>query len=456
MIKRSLLLFFLFIIFAPAAAQENSPNRFGVVEGFWLPETVCELGAGWERIIFDWAQHQPTGPEDWHTLNVDDRWLAAAQDCDREVVAIVKHTPEWATDGTPGPGVPRGLFLPVEDPGNLWAGFMRRAAEYYAPRGVSRFIIWNEPDITRETYGFEFEGSLDDYFQMVKVASLVAKAVNSDAKIHLAGTTYWHDVNEGRRLYNDRLLERILQDPEAEAHDYYFDAISLHIYFRTETVYDIVKMSRDLLDSYGLTDKAIWINEMNAGPTDDPLWPVVRPQYKTNLEQQSAFLVQGVALALAAGAERLAVYKFYDWSLPPGAETFGLLRADGSRRPAFDTWRMLTRQLNAVQSGTRALSDKVDSVLLLTDEGQQILIAWATTAAPVQLEVGAANAIELIDQYGNERVPVSENGQYTLTLPGARCNNTDGCAVGGHAFLLVLPPGAITAVRAAGQNLVFQ
>ena len=53
-------------------------NLFGVVEGFWLPDVVCELHPGWERIIFDWAEHQPNGPDDWYTLNVDDRWLKAA------------------------------------------------------------------------------------------------------------------------------------------------------------------------------------------------------------------------------------------------------------------------------------------------------------------------------------------------------------------------------------------
>src|SRR5690606_23127401 len=97
----------------PVMAQEDS--RFGVVEGFWFPDLTCALGAGWERIIFDWAQHQPEKPEDWHTLNVDDRWLKAANACNRDVVAILKNTPAWATDGIAGAGVPRGLYLPVDD-----------------------------------------------------------------------------------------------------------------------------------------------------------------------------------------------------------------------------------------------------------------------------------------------------------------------------------------------------
>jgi hypothetical protein len=435
------------IIFSvfPLSAQDDAVlNIFGVVEGFWLPDAVCELGAGWERIIFDWAQHQPTGPDDWHTLNVDDRWLANARDCNREVVAVFKHTPDWATDGTPGPGVPLGLYLPVDDPGNYWANFVRRTAEYYQPRGVNRFIIWNEPDITRETYGFEFEGSLDDYFQMLKVAYLVIKEANPDAEILLAGTTYWHDVNEGRRLYVDRLLERIMADPEAVANHYYFDILSLHIYFRAETVYDIVRAMRDLLDQYGLQEKRIWITETNAGPTDDPLWPVVRPQYQINLAQQSAFLVQAVALGLAAGAERIEAYKFYDWNLPPGSETFGLIRADGSRRPAFYTWTMAIRHLNDVESAVYTQTDTLDVVRMSHRDDHQTLVAWARTAESTQLEVGGVDEAMLIDQYGNETLLASQDGVVKLFLPGARCDRADGCAVGGDVSLLVLPPGDIT------------
>ncbi|MBI1278008.1 MAG: hypothetical protein GC179_07765 [Anaerolineaceae bacterium] len=420
-------------------AQDNNPaNPFGVVEGFWLPDTVCELGAGWERIIFDWSQHQPNGPDDWYTLNVDDRWLKSAKDCNREVVAIFKHTPAWATDGTPGAGVPRGLYLPVDDPNNLWAHFVRMSAEYYAPRGVKRFIIWNEPDITRDTYGFEFEGSLDDYYQMLKVAYLALKEGNPDAEVLLAGTTYWHDVNAGRRLYLDRLLERIMADPEAAAHNYYFDIASLHIYFRTETVYDIVKQTRQLLDKYGLKDKRIWVNETNAGPTDDPLWPVVRPQYQINLDQQAAFIVQATALELAAGAERVAVYKFYDWNLPPGDETFGLIRADGSKRPAFDAWKMVIQQFKGVKQGKISQTVDTEAVQLTLADESFLYVLWARTAADVNLTASVSNnQLTLMDQYGHDLAPIlNAQNQIALTLKGARCDKKDGCAVGGNVQII--------------------
>ncbi|NWF68924.1 MAG: hypothetical protein HXY40_07550 [Chloroflexi bacterium] len=427
------------LLFTGTGLRAHEVNPFGVVEGMWLPDTVCQLGVGWERIIFDWAQHQPTGPDDWHTLNVDDRWLKAANDCGREVVAVIKHTPAWATDGTPGPGLPRGLYLPVDDPNNVWANFMRRAAAYYGSRGVWHFIIWNEPDISPDIYGFEFEGTLEDYYQLLRVAYLAARQGNPAAVIHLAGTTYWHDVNAGQRLYLDRLLERITHDPDAAANDYYFDVLSLHIYFRTETVYHITSEMRALLQSYGMADKEIWINETNAAPTDDPLWPVERPVFQLNLEQQASFVVQAAALGLAAGAQRIAVYKFYDVNLPPGGESFGLLRADASLRPAFYAWQAVAHYLDGVIDGTYAQTETADVVRLTHANGRETLVFWARTQQATQIRVQASGSkAYLIDQYGGVQVLRPVDGYYTLSLRGARCNSQDvvACPVGGQTWLL--------------------
>jgi hypothetical protein len=431
-------------------AQDSSPspsdqNVFGVVETFWLPDVACQLHPGWERIIFDWSQHQPSGPDDWNTLNVDDRWLQAAKDCNREVVAVLKHTPAWATDGTPGVGVPRGLYLPVDDPNNLWASFVRKAAAYYTSRGVRRFIIWNEPDISSDTYGYEFEGTLDDYYQLLKVGYLAAKEGNPDAIIHIAGTTYWHDVNAGRRLYVDRLLEKITADPDATAHDDYFDVVTLHIYFRADTVYTIVRAMRDVLTKYNLQSKSIWIDETNASPNLDPQWPVTRPNWQINLDQQASFLVQAAGLGLAAGADHIGVYKFYDWALPPGGESFGLLRADGSRRPAFDTWAMVIQNFNRVTQAQSAQNADVDIVRLARADGQEIIIAWARTSSPAQIQVSASSEqAHLSDQYGNMMIARPLGNEYALTLSGALCNEVDGCPVGGLVSLLVQPQGDVT------------
>jgi hypothetical protein len=446
---RILVLFLvLLVFFAKPVSSQTEPNRFGIVEGFWFPELTCSLGVGWERIIFNWEQHQPTGADDWYTLNVDDRWLRSADACNREVVALLKHTPAWATEGTAGVGVPSGLYLPTDDPANYWAVFVRRAVSYYAPRGVNHFIIWNEPDISRETYGFEFEGTLDDYFQMLKVAYLVAREADPSAVIHLAGTTYWHDVNEGRRPYMERLVERIVQDPEAQENNYYFDVLSLHIYFRTDTVYDLVQEMRSMLDRNGLVNQRIWINETNAAPTDDPEWMVNRPVFDLDLAHQAAFLVQAGALGIAAGAERIAAYKLYDQQLAAGAESFGILNpATAQPRPAFYAWQMVTRHFQTAESGRIGRTDALDAVQLRHSNGQQSLVLWARTEEAVEAQIVAtADKAYQIDLTGTITIVRPENGIYTVRLEPALCEDGQGCYLGGLPLILVQPAGT-TSIR---------
>lgn len=458
----ALTLLALLVILVPSHAQPPAPihtgdNPFGVVEGMWFPGLTCDLGVGWERIIFDWGQHQPEGPDDWYTLNVDDRWLRAASDCGREVVAVIKNVPAWATDGTPGVGVPRGLDLPLDDPGNVWAGFMRRAAEYYAPRGVHRFIILNEPDIDRETYGFEFEGDVADYAAILRVAYLAAREGNPTARVHLAGTTFWHDIQSGRPIYLSRLLDHYLgTDPAAAEHGFYFDALSLHIYFRSESFPVIIGRMRGLLDQYGLTDTPIWINETNTSPNLDPAWLVTRPQFQVTLEQQQAFLVQGITLALASGVERIAVYKLWDQDAIPGIETFGLLTPqteDRQPRPAFYTYRAIVRHFQGVTGTVWAVTPQVYAVRLTHADGHQTVVAWARTAQ--------ASNFSLTDTAGKV-YRMGMDGTLTLSdvgavfdLPGATCDDQDGCAVGGAPMVLMLPPGDVV-VSVGGAALPWQ
>jgi hypothetical protein len=439
----------------PAAqAQEGSANPFGVVEGMWLPDETCDLGVGWERIIFDWAQHQPDGPDDWNTLNVDDRWLKAASECDREVVALLKHTPAWATDGTPGIGVPRGLALPWDDPANTWGQFVYRTASYYASRGVQRFIIWNEPDIQPGTYGYEFEGSLEDYYLLLRVASQAARHANPAAKIHLAGTTYWHDVNEGRVPYTQRLIERILQDPEAAADGYYFDVVSLHIYFRSSTVYDLIRLNREWLDQHGLADKAIWVNETNAAPTDDPGWPVVRPVYPLDLAAQADFLWQAAALAMRAGAERVAAYKLLDQGLPEGGESFGLLRPGSyEKRPAFHAWRAIGAALRDVQPRAHYFGEAATVLVFEARDGAQLTLAWATGRAPVAITlVNADDKAYTIDRLGHTMIIRPDQGTLAAALAPARCTSGDGCFIGGPVWAVVQPRGS-SAITINGEEI---
>ncbi|MEE9616330.1 MAG: hypothetical protein V3T90_04900, partial [Anaerolineae bacterium] len=439
-----LLLVLCSLLISPVRAQSSPPDpRFGAVEAFRDPVAAAEAGVGWERILFYWSELQPNGPEDWNGYHVPDEWLNLASIQGREVVGLLKHTPAWATDGLPGCGVPQGLDLPVDDAGNLWATFVRHVVGMYAGQ-IDRWIIWNEPDIAPDTYGAEWCGSIEEYYLLLKVAYLAAHQANADVTIHLAGTTTWHD-----KTYLRRFLAFAMQDPTGPEHGYYFDVVALHIYFRTETVPDIINETRAVLAAYGL-NKPIWINETNAPPNSDPQWPMAAANYEISLEEQAGFLLQSFALALSAGAERIAVYKWLDNDLLPNFEPFGIIRPDFSHRPAFDAYRLITTHYAGAISA-REDRHSLYTVVTLDRGGLTTRVLWARTETDATVSVPALAArARLIDQTSAEQFIEPVDGQYTLILPGARCADKRGCIIGGTTYLLVeettgtLPPAEMT------------
>lgn len=427
------------LLVTPSKAQVPPPDRrFGAIEAFRDSEAAVEAGVAWERILFYWSELQREGPDEWNGYHVPDEWLTQAAVADREVIAVLKHTPAWATDGQPGCGVPRGLDLPVDDPGNLWAAFVRRVVGMYAGR-INRWVIWNEPDIAPDAHGAEWCGTVEEYYQLLKVAYLAANQANPDVKIHLTGLTFHHDQS-----YLRDFLTVATNDPTGPEHGYYFDVVSLHIYFQTESVPQIINDTRATLGGYGI-EKPIWLNETNASPDTDPEWPIDRICWRVSLEEQASFLLQSFSLALSAGAERIAVYKWLDNDLPPGGEPFGVLRPDHSRRPAFDAFKLITTHY----AGTISASEDRQSLytVVTLDRGVSTTrVLWARTQAEATVSLPAQSAqARLIDQAGNEQIITPVDGQYTLTLPGASCTAErpdcpvahPTCIIGGSTYLLI-------------------
>lgn len=412
------------------AVQTGVDHRFGAIESFWAPQEAAELNVGWERILFYWSEIQPTGPNDWNTLHVLEEWLHEANAHNRTVLGLLKNTPAWATDGEPFSGVPRGLHLPVDDPGNLWANYVRRVARYYGPLGVHHWIVWNEPDIAPGVYGHEFSGSVEDYYRLLKVAYKVIKQVDPSATIHMAGLTYWHEPG-----YLRRFLQVATADPEGPDNDYFFDTLSLHIYFRVETVQTIVSSIWAVQSEFGLS-KPVWVNETNAAPNRDPLWPVERPQFQVDLDQQAWYVVQAHALGFSAGAARIGVYKLIDVQLPPGGESFGILRPDFSKRPAYSAYQTTIKYLSGFTYPVQR--QQMANYFIVSFPRPQGLtrVLWARNPAAVTVDVPAlAESALLVTATGDTMPIVAENNSYAIDLEGARCYGE--CIIGGPPLFLV-------------------
>jgi hypothetical protein len=416
-----------FFSFQPAGTPAKPDPRFGITEAFWQFDEAVELGVGWERILFYWREIQPDGPDDWNTLHVLEEWLVEADKQGRTVVGLLKNTAPWASEDGTEAGLPKGLYLPVDDPDNLWANFVRRVAEYYSVRNVHHWIIWNEPEINEGVYGYEFAGSVADYYQLLKVAYKVMKEVDPNAVIHLAGLTWWHD-----QTFLNQLLSEAAADPEARDAGSFFDVISLHIYFRTETIQTVMNAVNATQQKFGL-NKPVWINETNAPPNRDPLWPVNRGNFQVDLEQQAWFIIQAFSLGFATGAERISVYKLIDIHLPEGGESYGLMRPDFSRRPAFDAYALTTRNLSGFTDVN--LETWPSHYQVSFDKpGMTTYVLWSRTITDTVVTLPSVQTKAIaISPDGQEEI-FAQNGSFRITLDGARCYGE--CIIGGPPIIV--------------------
>ena len=435
------------LIVAPGAqARADNPNpdpRFGAVEAYMYPEAAVELGLGWDRMIIHWHQRQPDSFRQWVTSRDEKIWVDQAEEEGREVVALLMGTPDWATAGLFGRGVPRGLYMPVNHPGNYWARFVRQVVSEHKGQ-IKHWVIWNEPDIASDHPGAQFDGTVHDYYRLLKVAYLTAKAVDPQAVIHMAALTFWHDVVYGRDPYLRRLLEVASQDNSATLHNYYFDILTLHIYFKTETVYELIALHRQMLAQGGLS-QPIWLNETNAPPMDDPESPWLTPLFPVSLDQQASFVVQATALAFGTGAERVAVYKHRDATPPePGYEPYGLFSYSGLPRPASMAYGEVIKHLSGFTNVRHSATTGYHLVAFENERGTT-LVVWArnNAASAINLFSNTWDSVTVYDKYGDpQRSIPDEVGFYTLMLPPAECPESVGCVVGGDPYFVVEDEGS--------------
>lgn len=413
-----------------------SPSSFGVIESYESPTDAAELGVGWTRIRLQWAEVQADGPTSW-TPSVSDDQIDAELRAGRQVIGLLIGIPDWARDGR---GLPRGLWLAPDDPANTWAVFVRAAATRYTGR-IDHWIIWNEPDIWDvATPGHTWDGDEADFAQLLRVAYVSARAANPAAVIHLAAMTYFWDANFGRTQYLERLLTELARDPLAPANGYYFDIATAHLYFQPGQIYDILTAWQTILADRGLS-KPWWLVETNAPATDDPAWPVASITLSVHQVEQAAFMPQALASALAAGVERIAVFKLKDTASDRQAnpEPFGLVRLDGSRRPAFTTFQVAGQRLASVWGGERERWDAVGQIRL-DQSGQSTTVVFSRLPVPQTATIPAtASQALLVSQTGQATNITPQDGFFQVSLPPALCSQSIGdyCMIGGETFYVV-------------------
>jgi hypothetical protein len=441
---------------APGITVPQLDARFGVADGFQNPSVMAEVRAGWERILLPWDKIQPAGPNDFSHLGTTlapDR-LHAELARGVHLAGVLQFTPGWA-QANPLAGqrsVPKNLDLPFDDPQNYWGRFVYETVRVYAGQ-IDEWIIWNEPDFRPADIGgaaYSWAGTDEEFARLLAVGYLAAKKANPAAVVSFPATSYWaEELSAPRRTpFYERLLRILSTDPRAVEHNLYHDAVALNLYRSPDDVYRVHDLFAAMQRRHGI-DRPLWLTEMNAMPTDDLQVPCAErlagAPIKTTLDQQAAFAVQAFALAAAAGYQHADFYGMVDGNTCQ-EPAWGLVRADGSRRPVLEAARTalsyfsnfttarfapLSRELEAWSAWpttpTSYLTNwQVYEVAFDRPGKQRVTALWNGDGSVLRVRVPKnGTSAQVVDRHGIEHAAREDSGSWIVELPGATAHFQD-------------------------------
>ena len=461
----------------------TSPDgRLGAVEAFRTDQTTLAYDAGvrWERLTFWWKGLQSGPGQPLNPFYLPLSYIDQERSHGVQVVGVLVNTPDWAAaePAQGGKSPPKNLNLAYNDPNNYWGQFVRQVVKMYAGH-IDTWIIWNEPDITPDAPNAAYDlwsGTPADYYQLLKVAYLDAHEVNPNVQISDAAVTYWTDIHMQRRQWFSRFLDQVAADPTAAQHHQYFDVTALNLYTNPEDLYTVPNLFHQLMQQKGF-DKPLWITETNVIPYDD-LVNANTPngtaaQMRSSLTEQGNYMLEAIAMGLAAGSPRIEVYKMKDGD---GDVVNGeaLVRADYSKRPEYYAFQIAAQYFSNFHSATLFAPGDLREVVF--DRGaSRVTVLWDAAPTPINVLVASAGngQAQQGGPLGNFQSVSAGSGGFALNLPGATMHtdltNPTAYLIGGTPVILVengvsgavtvatnlsaptLPPFRPIAARVAGQ-----
>ncbi len=259
-----------------------------------------EAGIVWAKQQFSWEEIEKRKNQfDW---DKSDQIIATFEKHNLQIIARLDRPPAWAhKDKTIAQAPPDDL----NDYGDFVDAFVRRY------RGRVNYIqVWNEPNIFPEWGNRPVDPF--GYAALLQIAYTRAKAANPNIRVlsaPLAITTPgepWAPGSDKWRATDDLVYLDALY--KAGAKDY-FDILSANAFGLRASPDDPpdpkrlnfqrVALARQIMEKYGDSDKAVWINEYgwNAAPPDFKddrlIWGRVTEQ------QQADYTVRGITQARA-------------------------------------------------------------------------------------------------------------------------------------------------------------
>lgn len=340
-----------------------------------------EAGIDWVRTgagataLGNWCDIQKTrGSYSWES---SDNEFRSVLEQGLTPLPILGYTPGWASSGAK-----EEVSAPPKDILD-YATFVGAVAKRYEGK-IPCYEIWNEPDI-----GF-WSGTVADYADLLKTGYIAAKQADPKCQIVFGGMA---GVN----------LPFLRSVYEFGGRDF-FDIMAVHPYqwgteFNDEWFVKQLLDLREMMDKQGDQHKEIWLTEFGWSTGDKGITE----------EIQARLLTQGLVTAMTLqkmGVTRTFWFCVKDW----GGPGYGLLRPDGSKKPAYNAYSVLTKTLrNADYAGKIDLGQDVRCHVFRDRKSKSAIAAiWAPKETTVTMP--GKTPSEIIDHLGNE-VALKTSGQ---------------------------------------------
>jgi polysaccharide biosynthesis protein PslG len=312
-------------------------------------DAVTRAGARWIAVDVDWKSIQGDGPFSLRWDRGLDAAVLAARAHGLQIFASIVYTPPWARAADcPDFESERGHCLPA-DP-NWYAQFAGAAAQRYGAnsdnpllRGsIEHWQIWNEPNHQ------EFSQPRPDpvkYAAMLRLTDWHIKAADPGATVITGGTAPAPDAPDGTDYTPATWLNLLYLFGAGDD----FDAVGHHPYMFPENPLDPqpwnaftqTQTLHDILVAHGDGAKKIWGTEMGAPTGTDRFDPLPLTDDQQAQWVHDYFLGWNTTFRDFTGP--LIWYTLRDRSADPSRkwDNFGLIRYDGTLKPAYLAYRQL-------------------------------------------------------------------------------------------------------------------
>jgi hypothetical protein len=364
----SLLLGLLACLLVPVAQAEMKYGINAKWGGGGYEELVARFALarslGVKQVRIDWEWRLVEGQKGVYDWTPMDNLVKAAAEQDIELLPIVHYAPNWALPMLAFKSSGTYELAPSSDYYDNFAAFIKACIERYGPAtkaGITYWQIWNEPN-TPQFWGPSPKPK--DFVKMMKAVSHAVAEQRASIKLVHAGisrndiTYLWMlwDIDPSYGEYFDILaVHPYLFNKDASGinapQDMDADESSLakmgFVGSKEDNTYLGKLFNLQLFMHLRQSSKPIWITELGYVVAAPPLG-VTEAQQSAKTKATLDYINQhlsgksfgkGLRGDLPADVERVYWFSLEDYESPDGLGNFGLIRADGTERPAAAVYR---------------------------------------------------------------------------------------------------------------------